>query len=156
MPDLGFITGSPLDGGLSTSLPLTPAQIEVFGVDLLFNGDLVITPKGDYAEVAGDENLRRAIIRRLITRPGEYRRNASYGCGLLSYVKKKMTQSALAELEQRIRDNLSRERRLDKIVSLTLTPTTYDGNQPALQVSITVQAKGRTVQFRPMTFTRQL
>jgi len=154
MPILGFPICAPLDG--LPPPPLTPAQIEVFGVDLLFNGDLVVTPKGDYAEVAGEENLRRAIIRRLITRPGEYRRNPSYGCGLLSYVKKKMTQSALAELEQRIRDNLSRERRLDKIISLTLTPTTYDSNQPALQVSITVQSKGRTVQFRPMTFTRQL
>jgi phage baseplate assembly protein W len=154
MPIIGFPIGAPLDG--LPPPPLTPAQIEVFGVDLLFNGDLVVTPKGDYAEVAGEENLRRAIIRRLITRPGEYRRNPSYGCGLLSYVKKKMTQSALAELEQRIRDNLSRERRLDKIISLTLVPTTYDGNQPALQVSITVQSKGRTVQFRPMTFTRQL
>lgn len=128
---------------------------KVLGTDVLFNGTFPVTPKGDYQEVSGDENLRRAILRRMITNPGDYKKNPAYGVGLPAFIKKGMTASRLAELRHRILDNLSQERRIDKILSVVLTPTVAN-DQPALQVDLVVQSKGRQVRFQPMLFSSRM
>ncbi len=125
------------------------------GTDILFTGILPLNPKGDYTLVTGDENLRRAILRRLVVKPGEYKKNPTYGCGLPSFVKKAMSQSALDSLRHRIIDNLSRDRRVEKIISVTLTKTTFD-NQTGLSVAVVVQSKGRTIPFQPFNFAKGL
>lgn len=158
-------------GGPPPALGAAQAVVDVLGVDILFTSKwlptipggltsdvsgLPVGGNGDYIEVAGIENLRRAVLRRLITKPGEYRPFPTYGVGLGTYVKKPMTGALLAQLQHAILDNLSQEKRIDKVISVEVTPTFYttqSGQQsPGLSVVVVAQAIGRTLQFEHSQF----
>jgi phage baseplate assembly protein W len=131
-----------------------------YGKDLLFiYSSLQVTPKGDYATVEEEENLRRAIWRRLITAPGEYRLRPNYGAGVEDFVRKPMTQANLSQLEIRIREQLLQDRRVESVPTITLTPTVFTtssgGQQPGLVVEIQVQALGRTMRTMRYDFSRE-
>lgn len=126
----------------------------VYGTDLMFTDDLLVTSKGDYQEVSGSDNLRRAIMRRLSVAPGEYRLNPNYGVGVGRFVKKLNTKANLDELRHLITDNLSRERRIDKVLEVSVTDTFF-GDEPGIVVVVRVQAAGRKQQFQPFNFTQK-
>lgn len=134
--------------------PGTVDDGNLFGTDLYYVDNLEVGPDGDYLTIYGVENLRRAVLRRLMTRPGEYRLNPSYGVGILDFVKKPLTSSNLNTLKNRISENLLRDRRIDKVIELTLTPTVFTGGIPGLTVVVVVQAKGAVLTFQPFTFRR--
>jgi phage baseplate assembly protein W len=127
----------------------TEAQGDAYGVDVFFDGKHRVTPAGDYQEVAGEENLRRSIFRRLITRPGEYRLNPNYGAGVPSYVKKKRSAANLSELTNRVKAQIQRDRRVQKVLGVTITREQY-GYDTGIKVVVVVQAFGRTL--RPLVY----
>lgn len=136
---------------LSGSPEQRQAYIDNFGTDILFDGNTRVTVSGDLQLVTGLDNLRRAIHRRMITRPGEYKLNPGYGIGLQDAVKKPMTTSVLAGIKGSIVEQLSKDRRIQKVVDVTLTPG-FNNNAVALEVSVTVQALGRQTTFEPFSF----
>lgn len=127
-------------------------QLDVYGKDLLFTDDLQITAAGDYEIVEGFENLRRAILRRLLVSPNEYKLNPAYGVGIQRYVKKLQTKANLDALRHAIVDNLSRERRLDRVVSVGVGATFF-GENPGIVVTVHAVALGRDHRFQPFNFT---
>lgn len=128
------------------------AQLDAYGRDILFTDDVQETAKGDLATVDGIENLRRSILRRLSVRPGEYKLNPQYGAGVPAYVKKAQTKANLDELRHAIVDQLSRERRIEKVLECSVEATFY-GEQPGIIITLRVLAIGRNVAFQPFTFT---
>lgn len=128
------------------------AQLDVYGRDILFTDDVQTSPGGDLTTVDGIENLRRSILRRLLVRPGEYKLNPKYGAGVPAYVKKAQTKANLDELKHAIVDQLSRERRVEKVLAVDVEATFF-GEQPGVVVSIQVLAIGRNVSFQPFNFT---
>lgn len=154
-PSAGF--GLPLGqrstyGGIGINTDDVDAS--TYGVDVLFTDDLQVTPKGDYQTITGLENLRRAILRRLIVAPGEYKLNPQYGVGIARFVKKGMTKANLDELRHLIVDNISRERRIDKVAAILVQSTFFD-QDPGIVVTVSVIAKGRKQAFQPFNFTAQ-
>lgn len=138
----------PFTFGLGGSVPPAepdPALKKLFGRDLFFDGQLPLTPKGDYRTVEGEENLRRAIFRRLITSPGTYRPKPDYGAGVGDFVKKRSTKSNLDELRTRIITQVVQDRRVEKVLSVELTES-----ENKLTVRVVVQAFGRTL--RPQSY----
>lgn len=132
-------------------MPVIQDKNNVYGVDIAFqNGRYALTAKGDYQTITGEENLRRSIWRRLITNPGEYKLDPSYGVGVPAFVKKGLTNNNLSKLRHRITDNLSRDPRIEKILELTLTPA-----ETSLTIVLRIQAKGKAVTFQPFTFRRE-
>ena len=127
---------------------------QFFGVDLFFTDDLKVTPKGDWLVVDGLENLRRAIYRRLQVKPGEFRVRPDYGVGVHSYVKKAMPKSVLDALKQRITTQLSKDKRINKVVGVELIPTTF-GDDSGLKIRITVDVLGVIVRFKPFNFAEE-
>lgn len=127
------------------------AQNDVYGTDVLYTDDVQVSAKGDLATIDGIDNLRRSILRRLLVRPGEYKLNPQYGAGVPSYVKKGQTKANLDELQHAIVDQLSRERRIDKVLAITVSATMFD-QQPGIIVSIQVLAIGRNISFEPFSF----
>ena len=125
---------------------------DIFGEDVLFNTDTILTRKGDYSIVMGEDNLSRSVWRRLVTRPGEYKTNPSYGVGIYSYLKKPTTKSNLDELRHRIIDNLGSERRIDKVLEVDVTEMLF-GSDTGIRIVISVQAFGRTQRLKPFNFT---
>lgn len=141
-------------GGPPPVSKLDQAKEDIFGKDIFFNGNLQLTPAGDYQTISGIENLRASILRRLATNPGEYGPNPSYGVGLFSTVKKPMTKALIDTVKHRIVDQLSQDRRIDKVQEVNVTQT-FLNNRPGLEVIVSVLALGRDYRFQPFTFNRE-
>ena len=150
-PYFTFPFGGDLTGGKNLTDKI---NAQFFGVDLLFTNDLHVTPKGDWQIIDGLENLRQAIYRRLQVKPGEFRVRPDYGVGVASYVKKAMPKSRIDELRQRIITQLAKDKRIDRVVSVEVFPSTgADG--AVLKIRITVAVLGVTVRFKPFSFAEE-
>lgn len=55
-------------------------------LDMSWSGDLAVTPTGDLVTVDGPALGTERVLRRLMTNPGDYIWNPSYGAGLAQYV----------------------------------------------------------------------
>ena len=51
-----------------------------------YGGDLAVAPSGDLATVSGTPRGQQRVLRRLLTNPGDYLWNPSYGAGLARFV----------------------------------------------------------------------
>lgn len=110
-------------------------------LDVRVNGaDVVTTPAKDLALVDGEECLRQALIRRIITAPGDWATLPEYGCGARLYVKARNTPATRAELTERIRSQLAREARVERVGRVSVE-TTEDGQ--GLKINVLVIPKGR-------------
>lgn len=136
-------------------IPPSPEEAEIYGRDLYFDGNLTVTGAGDYATVDGVENLRRAILRRLMVRPGEYRLRPDYGVGVPLYVKKRLTDSVRSELRDRIVTQLQRDPRVEKVLEVSVSSVTV-GDTPYLRILVRVQARGKRVEFAPFLFSQKV
>lgn len=152
MSGLAFPLAQPLGGAEAPTVDGTAAD-DVYGRDLVFQGGLVSNGAGDYAVVAGIENLKNSITRRLFTRRGEYRYRPEYGCGVPSYLKRKMTASVLDQLKHDIVVNLGRDRRIASVDAVALTPFQASNGSQCLAVQLKIKAFGRTITYAPPTFT---
>lgn len=129
------------------------ATRDLFGYDVMWRQDFVTTTNGDYARVGGRENLKAAVYRRLVTRPGEFRFRPDYGVGVGNYVKKAATSATLDQLKVRIVEQLSQDPRVG-VVDVRVAHEVVLGTQ-VLKVYVKVVASGETVDFEPFTFSRE-
>jgi phage baseplate assembly protein W len=130
----------------STSLPERARQRDrLWGRDLWLDvrvtgADLVTTAAKDLAIVDGEECLRQALIRRIVTAPGEWATLPEYGCGARLYVKARNTPATRAELAERIRAQLTLEARVERVQAVSVE-VTADGQ--GLKINVIVVPKGR-------------
>ncbi len=127
-------------------------EIDLFGVDILFDDDVQVTASGDYATIEGFAALRQAIRTRLITTPGEYAIRPDYGCGLSMWVKKRMVKSERDSLRQTIIEQLSQEDRIQKVEEVEVDNLT-SGTTTGVKVFVRVTALGRENSFAFTTFS---
>jgi len=129
----------------STSGPERVRQRDRFwGRDLWLDvrtagADLVTTAAKDLAIVEGEDCLRQALIRRIITTPGEWATLPEYGCGARLYIKARNTPATRAELAERIRAQLSREPRVERVQTVSIQTT----DQGGLKINVIVVPRGR-------------
>jgi hypothetical protein len=84
-------------------------------------GTLVMTSAGDYALVSGAELVKKLIIRRLITRPGEFSHLPTYGIGLA--VKEPVSTSSLILLRREVERQVLEEPEVEAAqVALIIEP----------------------------------
>jgi phage baseplate assembly protein W len=133
--------------------PIDETAKDLFGYDIYFKKDFQLTPGGDYLRVGGKDNLKAAIYRRLMTRPGEYRFRPEYGCGLQDFVKKKPSTSNLDALKQRIIEQLLQDTRISE-VAVDITHETIQ-DVPTLKVYVKVTAGGNPLTFEPFVFAQE-
>lgn len=122
----------------------------LLGCDILFDGDMHVSAAGDYVLVEGEEAMRQSIYHRLLTRPGEYRRNPEYGVGVMSYVKRRRTTSVLDHLRGRIVDQLSLDKRIEEVISVTI-----ENIDNGIKIALKVRISGKAIEFRPFNFTER-
>src|ERR1700760_714542 len=96
-----FIIPSPPNGYVGTPASDTATQqANFYGSDIWFDlatpdntgqADYVITPAGDFQMATGLQALQQALLRRLLTAPGEWQTLPDYGVGATQYVKAQNT-----------------------------------------------------------------
>lgn len=124
---------------------------EVLLEDTLHKKDLQIrTGTGDIDTIRGLDNVKDAIIRRIMTRPGSLVHRPDYGAGLIDFQGAPLTLATKQEIASRISNNLKRDPR---VVSLKGVLFNYEDRSPE-RVTITIKAEilgyGETVlEFAP-------
>jgi len=107
-----------------TALPAIPDVLSKrYGVDFVYNGDFVVTAGGDLLLTTGLDGLRGALIRALITGPGEVHWDAAFGVGVPDFLNAAASAVNMAALKSRIRDSLLRLQDVDEIEQLELERT---------------------------------
>lgn len=145
---IGNLLGFPLGGPKPGSAIDAEIKAAAFGKDLFFRDDLEVAASGDYSTIDGVANLRAAIMRRCMTRQGEYRLRPTYGIGLQDYVKKPMTTALQQQLQHRIIENLAQEPRIQTVLEARVEPS-WIGGDPVLRVTVRAICIGREVKFPP-------
>lgn len=112
------------DGTLPSGTSVDQRYIDglrLYGVDLWYDVtegddvDLHVTQAGDYLEVSGLEAFRQALIRRMVTDPGEWARLPNYGAGLRRMVKERATPDRIAEMQERCRSQAMQDDRTESV-----------------------------------------
>jgi len=100
---------------------------------------VIPTPTGDWPTVSGEQNLKGAVIRRIVTFPGEMTHRGGYGAGLTAQIETPSLPIRQARLTAAILDNLTRESRVESArVAISEDPT-----EPSLlYVDVTFQPIG--------------
>ena len=124
------------------------AQEDLFGTDILFTDRTQLSADGDYATISGLDNLRRAVERRLYTRPGEYVFRPEYGVGVQEFIGRAESTAAADELRTRIINNLAQEKRIERVLSVEIDSADF-GNLRGLIIRIFVEAIGKPMTLGP-------
>jgi phage baseplate assembly protein W len=134
-------SGSSGDGNLEEAFDKRAS----LGRDLFWEGGKRLTTAGDWLVVEGITALRQSILRRLITRPGEWTVRPLYGVGAQDFLYETLTESRAAELRARIRDQLTQDRRVQKVSAVFVEQTSAG----LLRVRIQIEVQGTIVALKP-------
>lgn len=103
--------------------------------------DTITNHAGDLTIVEGAEALRQAVIRRIITAPGDWALLPNYGAGGRLYIKAKNTQANRDELAERIRAQLLQEQRIERVGQIIVENLE---DTPGIKISVQFVPKGAT------------
>ncbi len=137
------------DAPRPSPVKLTDAQ-QLFGRDICFRGNFVVTPSKDYAVVDELEAAAQSIYNEAQTEPGEHVFYPEWGMGIAQMVKKPRNSANLAAAENRVRDRLAKNPRISLVKEVSLTPFTTSRGDPGVVLSIVAECGGR-----PLSFTRR-
>lgn len=146
-----FVTDDPLLasdrvllGGRQIRIPTTVAQPQPSSTSAddvllsdcqLLNRRLTVNPAtGDFNLVCGRENLKQALIHRVVTDPGELMYHPAYGCKIQRRRGNKNAAVAILIGRMDVQDALAQETRLKRINSIT---PSSNGDVLAVTVDVT-------------------
>ena len=148
------------------TVPSSPAALStgaisrrdsIYGRDISYDvrdsvtPNMDVTPARDWALIAGRECLRQSLIRRLITEPGEWTTNPSYGVGAIAFVKARDSAGNRDELERRIRAQFTMDARVKSVDSVTLIR-----GEDSLRVVVRVIPAGEIGVATPLIVTHEV
>lgn len=154
MSDPSFTIPAPSGGAAGTAASdIENAEAKFYGEDIWYDlaaidpntgkPDYVVMASGDWAVATGLVALYQALVRRLITNPGDWQTLPTYGVGALQYVKRPRTPAVKADLEARIRSQFLQDDRVEAITKVDLEDINDDTDTPGLKITVWVLAKGR-------------
>jgi phage baseplate assembly protein W len=136
--DRVLLTGTPIKvpATVAESEPTNNEATNVLLTDCrLSQGKLTVdAATGDLTVVTGRDNLKQAIVHRIVTDRGELIYHPEYGCKIQRRKGSKNTPVALLLGRSDIQDALEQENRLKRINKIT---TTSSGDVLAAQVDVT-------------------
>lgn len=123
---------------------------EVYGRDIAFKADYVPSPTGDLEMIAGLENVKEALLRRLVTSPGSLIHRPNYGVGIKSFQGRLNSLAAQRELAARIVSQYLEDTRVEAVTNVGVV---VENDRPDLiQILVTVTLAGygeQTLNFIP-------
>lgn len=128
---------------------------DLLGTDLAFSDDLQVTATGDFDTLSGTDNLRAALLRRILTVPGSLAHRPTYGVGLLAFQNAPLTLAVKRQLLARLAEQLPQDSRVAKVNSVSITSD--DATPSTTVIKISVEAVGiGSVQFAYTPFNEVL
>ena len=109
---------------------------DILGVDIDHSKDFFILD-GDLLTIKGVGNLKRALLRRLVTYPGSLIHRPEYGVGIKDFMNAPNTLQTRRELAAKIGENFLRDERVESVLSVKIERNDL---QPQL-TKITVRVK---------------
>jgi phage baseplate assembly protein W len=139
----------PPNGVVTIPTSDTNAQAALFyGEDIWFDvtegarANMIVTAAGDWQMVSGITALRQSLLRRTITRPGEWKTKPTFGVGAQEYVKAKDTPAMRAELAARVREQYLQDQRVESVDQVVIEKI-VDGIGPGLRLNVIYTPRGR-------------
>lgn len=146
---LGWSPPPPPNGVVFTPTTDTNAQAaQFYGEDIWFDvtqgsvPNLIVTPAGDWLPVTGMTALRQSLLRRTITKPGEWKFKPNFGVGATEYIKEKDTPAMRAELAARVRSQYLQDQRVESVDEIVIEKFS-DGIGPGLRLNVVFTPRGR-------------
>lgn len=95
---------------------------------------------GDLQTISGLENVRQALLRRLMTVPGSLAHRPEYGVGIKLFQNKPFTLEFQRQIANRISEQFVRDTRVEKVSQVAILP---DSNNPSMvKIIVSVKIKG--------------
>jgi len=113
---------------------------EVYGKDIAFQGDFIPTATGDLDTVEGLENVKEALMRRLLTVPGTLVHRPDYGVGIKQYQNTLNSLDARRRLASRIMEEFKKDPRVESVTGVSFTiADDYSGR---VEISVRIKLAG--------------
>ena len=113
--------------------------------------EYVVTSSGDWTAVTGREAVQQSLIRRFLTKPGDYRVDPTYGAGLLAAAKKRMRRSDMDDISRRLRQQALADNRVRAVSSVKVEALPNTDNGVKYTITIDLVADGV-----PLTFSQEI
>lgn len=97
---------------------MASSAVELYGTDIAFKGDFVVTATGDLDKISALDNLKDAIMRRIFTSPGAIVHRPNYGVGLKNYLNGINSLSRQQSLAGKIKEQLEQDERIEKVLGV--------------------------------------
>lgn len=94
-------------------------------------------PGGDLTTISGLDNLKEAVLRRIVTEPGSLSHRPDYGVGLKQFQNAPNSLSTQRELANRIVEQLGKERRVAKVNSISITASNTEAEKVFILINVT-------------------
>lgn len=108
--------------------------------DLEHDTDLVLTATGDLSTLSGLDNVKAAILRRIITTPGEIVHRPNYGVGIEDFQNAPSTRATHRQLALRIEEQLKEDPRVEAVEEVAVQE---EADHPEmLKIAVRVKVKG--------------
>jgi hypothetical protein len=128
-----------------------PTILESLGIDLKHTGDLVkTTGGGDLDTIDGLDNVKAAVLRRIVTRPGEVIHRPTYGVGIANYQSALSSLRTHRELALKIEEQLLQDPRIEAVTSTSIQTDPNDTNMTKIAIRVRIKGYGETsFSFQP-------
>lgn len=113
--------------------------------------DWKVTAGGDFDTHAGINNLKAALLRRLLTTKGSFVYWGNYGVGLKNYQNATLTLSVQRQLAMDIKEQFELDIRVEEVKSVIITQDPDNTSLITVLVKIDVAGVGdSSLQFEPI------
>jgi phage baseplate assembly protein W len=117
---------------------------EIYGKDIAHKSDYIVTPTGDLDTIAGLENVKDALLRRLVTTPGSLIHRPNYGVGIKSYQNAPSSLAYQRELAGKIKEQFELDPRVDEVLGVAVDYDDLEPQKVLIKVRLNLVGYGET------------
>lgn len=121
------------------------ATIEEFlKTDISFKSDFVPTPSGDLDIIAGLDNLKEALFRRLLTTPGSLIHRPTYGVNIKKFQNSVSNLDGQRKLALAIQEQFKQDERVESVLGIQVKIDDKAPDRIEILVRVNVVGYGET------------
>jgi len=113
---------------------------EILKTDLRHQKDFVKTDSGgDLQTISGLDNIKEAILRRIMTEPGTLAHRPNYGIGLKQFQNSPMTIATQQAIAKRLQEQLVTDSRISELLSVSIDSEDRTPDKVIIKISVKLE-----------------